>query len=77
MVVTNNEAQLSDSDELEFDNNQSYSVVEYPHLTTLGVMYIHTDYVEQLLNESKTCLPRLMELNIKYDELQQGETANY
>ena len=55
---------------MEFDNNQSYTVVEYPHITTLEIMYMHTDYVEQLLNESKTRLARLMELEIKSDELQ-------
>ncbi len=69
LCFTNFKSQLSDSNELESANNGSYSVVEYPHMTTLDIMYAHIDYVEQLLHESKTHLPRLVELKIKYDRL--------
>jgi hypothetical protein len=62
LVVTNSAAEVSDSDELGFDNNQSYSVVDYPHITTLDIMYMHTDYIEPLPNECKTRLSRLIEL---------------
>jgi len=55
---------------VEFDNSQSYSVVEYPHLTSLDITYVHIDYVEQFLHESKTHLPHLTELHINYDQLQ-------
>ncbi|CAM4824327.1 unnamed protein product [Rotaria magnacalcarata] len=35
------------------DNCQLYSIIEYPHLTTLDLSYAHREYVEQFLNETK------------------------
>jgi hypothetical protein len=71
LIIINSDAQLSESDQLEFYNsNQSYSIVKYPHLKILNLSFSHTDYAEQLLNESKTHLPHLMELIIKYEDLQ-------
>ena len=46
------------------------SIVEYPHLVSLSIRYGHIDYVEQFLNETKTHLPRLTELNIRYIDLE-------
>jgi hypothetical protein len=59
----------SDSNQFEFDNNQSYTIVEYPHLRTLNVSCAHIDYIDQLLDESKTRLPQLTELEIDYKNL--------
>jgi len=67
--IINFESQLSDSDDLEFHTSQSYSIVEYPHLTSLDIRFVHIDYVEQFLDESKTRLPHLTELHIEYDQL--------
>ncbi len=39
-------------------------------ITTLDIMYAHIDYVEQLLHESKTHLPRVTELKVKCVKLQ-------
>jgi hypothetical protein len=68
--VMNRQPQVQDPRELEFNNNRSYSVIEYPHLVVLDIMYGHIDYVELFLHESKTRLPHLTELRIKYDILQ-------
>jgi hypothetical protein len=67
--IVNFEPQTSKSAKLKSENNQSYSVVEYPYITTLEIMYVHTDYIEQLLDATKTRLPRLTVLKIKYHQL--------
>ncbi len=67
--IVNFEPQTSKSAKLKSENNQSYSVVEYPYITTLEIMYVHTDYIEQLLDATKTRLPRLTVLIIKYHQL--------
>jgi hypothetical protein len=70
LSIMNSHSPLSESDELQsYNNNQPYSIVEYPHLTTLNITCAHTDYVEQLLQESKTHLPHLTELKIDYEQL--------
>jgi len=51
------------------NDNQLYSIVKYPYLISLHLVDVHIDYVDQLLNERKTHLPRLTELTIDYDHL--------
>jgi hypothetical protein len=46
------------------------SMLEYPHLTSLDIVRVHPYYVEHLLNGTKTHLPRLAELKIRYEHLQ-------
>jgi hypothetical protein len=45
------------------------SIVEYPHLISLDIEHVNTHYVEHFLNETKTHLPHLKELNVTYDDL--------
>ena len=45
------------------------SVVEYPHLISLDVKCVHTDYIEQFLLKTKASLPCLIELKVNYDQL--------
>ncbi|CAF3941901.1 unnamed protein product, partial [Rotaria sp. Silwood1] len=61
--------QSKDSARSEHDNNESFEVVQYLHLRSLEFCLTHIDYVEQMLNESKTHLPCLTELVIDYDQL--------
>ncbi|CAF2973992.1 unnamed protein product [Rotaria sp. Silwood2] len=58
------------------DIDHSYSIVEYPHLTSLSIMYVHIDYVEQFLLRTKTSLPRLTQLKVKYEKLR-NVTENF
>jgi hypothetical protein len=51
------------------DNIQSYRIVEYIHLTSLDITRTGIDCVEQFLNETKTHLPCLAELRIRYEDL--------
>jgi hypothetical protein len=45
------------------------SIVEYPYLISLNIKHAHPHYVEHFLNETKTHLPRLKELKITSDHL--------
>ncbi len=44
----------------------SFIIIEYPHLISLDVMNAGS-YLDQFLNENKTRLPRLTELNVSSD----------
>ncbi|CAF1676580.1 unnamed protein product, partial [Rotaria magnacalcarata] len=55
--------------ELNSQNDQLYSIVEYPYLISLTLSNAHIDYVEQFLNETKTRLPRLTKLHVNYNQL--------
>ncbi|UJR13490.1 hypothetical protein I4U23_000504 [Adineta vaga] len=52
------------------DRGQSYSIAEYPFLTSLDVRTASNDYAEQFLNETKTYVPHLAELTIYYSALE-------
>jgi hypothetical protein len=45
------------------------SSVEYPHLISLDINYVLPYYAEHFLNDTKTHLPRLTELKIRYETL--------
>ncbi len=51
------------------DHSQSYSMIEYSHLTSLDVAYGHKDYLEQFLNETKAYVPCLTELKVLHCDL--------
>jgi hypothetical protein len=70
LFIINFKAQSTDSAKSEHDKtNGSFEVVQYLHLTRIDFVHAHIDYVEQMLNESKTRLPCLTELTIGYDQL--------
>ncbi|CAF1159911.1 unnamed protein product [Rotaria sordida] len=58
-----------DVNEWQYDNNSTFSVIEYSHLTSLDIMRVHLDYIAQFLLETKAHLPRLTELKVSYDQL--------
>ncbi|CAF1455549.1 unnamed protein product [Adineta steineri] len=63
--ICNVESQLSyDFNTFLTDTTQSYSLIEYPHLTSLDVRYANECYLEQFLNETKAYVPCLMELSV-------------
>jgi hypothetical protein len=65
LCIVNDESQLSNNRiTLTIDNNQSYSIIKYLHLTSLDVRYAHVDYVEQFLNERKAFVPCLTKLSV-------------
>ena len=50
-------------------NSQSYAVAQYPHLTSLNLFLANDDYIDEFLNEQKTSVPCLTELNIVFNSL--------
>ncbi|CAF1354120.1 unnamed protein product [Rotaria magnacalcarata] len=69
LIIVNCKAQSTDSAKSKHDNNGPFEVVQYLHLTSLEFGRTHIDYVEQMLNESKTRLPCLTQLWIDYHQL--------
>ncbi|CAF4066198.1 unnamed protein product [Rotaria sordida] len=55
---------LNDDDKWKSDENSSYSVIEYSHLTSLDMTMADFGYIEQFLLETKTYLPCLTHVNI-------------
>jgi hypothetical protein len=45
------------------------SIIEFLYLTSLVIIHVHIDYVEQLLVETNTHLPRLVKLSVDYEHL--------
>lgn len=52
------------------NDNQQWSIIEYPHLDTLDLVRVHDDYIEQFLLDTKMCLPNYVDLLIAYESLQ-------
>ena len=67
LLILNHNHQILNK--LNSNDNQLYSIVEYPYLISLHLESVHIDYVEQFLNETKTHLPRLTKLTVNYDHL--------
>ncbi|CAF3859046.1 unnamed protein product [Rotaria sordida] len=67
--IENEAFQSWNLDEWESDENSSYSVIEYSHLTSLDITCVNKDYVVQFLLETKMHLPRLTELKVNYHRL--------
>ncbi|CAF3387836.1 unnamed protein product [Rotaria sp. Silwood2] len=69
LSLINFESQSQMSNNWNSNDNQLYSIVEYPYLISLRIWLAHIDYVEQFLNETKTHLPHLTKLKVDYDQL--------
>ncbi|CAM4798896.1 unnamed protein product [Rotaria magnacalcarata] len=50
--------------------NDWRSIVKYPYLVSLNITCAHIHYIEHFLNDTKTHLPRLTELKVKYVNLE-------
>lgn len=46
------------------------SIIQYPHLISLDIESANSYYAEHFLNETKTHLPSLTELKIRYEDLE-------
>jgi hypothetical protein len=63
----NSARQRSNSDKLNSNHNQLYSIVKYLYLISLRLDAAHIHYVDQFLSETKTHLPRLSKLIVDYN----------
>ncbi|CAF4076435.1 unnamed protein product [Rotaria magnacalcarata] len=69
LCIYNDEPQGSGDLTLSSDHSQSYSMIEYPHLTSLDVSSSDKDYLEQFLNETKAYVSCLTELEVSHRDL--------
>ncbi|CAF0839325.1 unnamed protein product [Rotaria sordida] len=69
-VKKNRISQLCDDYTMKSNENLSNSIIEYPRLILLDLMYSNKDYIVQFLVETKTYLPRLTHLIANYDALE-------
>jgi hypothetical protein len=67
--LQNDEMQRRFNNRLKPADILSYSIIKYPHLISLNLMYVHIDYVGQFLLETKTHLPSLTQLAVNYNQL--------
>ncbi|CAF1515009.1 unnamed protein product [Rotaria sordida] len=70
LSIMNLKRQSSIAKKLNCDDNQLYSIVKFPYLTSIFFCDVHNDYVEQFLNDTKTHLPCLTKLTIVCNQLQ-------
>ncbi|CAF3909154.1 unnamed protein product [Rotaria sp. Silwood1] len=52
------------------NNNQQWSIIEYSHLVQVDLLGSHENYLEQFLNNTKTCLLSNICLRVDYNTLQ-------
>ncbi|CAF0893449.1 unnamed protein product [Rotaria sordida] len=57
-------------EEYEADYIQSNSIIIFPHLISLNMKILHEYYIEQFLLDTKTHMPRLIELKLYYESLE-------
>jgi hypothetical protein len=66
-IYNNHLSQLTISNKLSSNDNQLCStIIEYPYLISLDLLFAHDDYIEQFLNDKKTYLPHLTKLKVTY-----------
>ncbi|CAF1470948.1 unnamed protein product [Rotaria sordida] len=52
------------------NDNQDFSIINYPYLTNLTLYDAHDDYIEEFLVDTKICLPNnAVHVNIYYEQL--------
>ncbi|CAF3909554.1 unnamed protein product [Adineta steineri] len=68
--VSNEEPQNYKNCQNSNNDNRYSSIIEYPHLTDLSLTFVHEDYVEQFLLDTKACLLNNITLQIGYECLQ-------
>jgi len=66
MTVVNEKEQKNQRCRNSNDDNENFSIIQYPHLTELDLLEAHDDYVEQFLIDTKTCLPNNVYILIHY-----------
>ncbi|CAF5029204.1 unnamed protein product, partial [Rotaria sp. Silwood1] len=69
LCVMNNKPQLSKLEKLNSNCKPSYSIVKYPYLISLRLDTAYVHYIDQFLNQTKTHLPSLTILRVRYESL--------
>ena len=65
-IISSGEKTSSKKSSIESkNNNEEFSVIEYPHFIYLYLSLSHDDYIQQFLTDTKTCF----HLNVPYPGL--------
>ena len=62
LILRNNEAQKTDY--------LHWTIIKYPHLIEIDLAKAHDNYVDQFLNNTKTCLLNNVHLRVRYNSLE-------
>jgi len=52
-----------------YNDNKDFSMIKYPHLTSLNLIQAHDDYIVQFLVDMNMCLPNNVRLFVNYESL--------
>ncbi|CAF3570250.1 unnamed protein product [Rotaria sp. Silwood2] len=70
LSVSNIRSPFLKFDERHLINDDWSSIVKYAHLISLDIENVNSHYIEHFLNETKTHLPCLIQLKIRYNLLE-------
>jgi hypothetical protein len=68
-LIINFMSPFEDFGHYKADNIYFYSPIKYPHLTSLDIMYVDDNYIEQFLLDTKTYAAHLNGIKVHYDQL--------
>lgn len=69
LTVTNQKPQRMKSWRNSLDDHEELSIIQYPHLINLLLNEAHKDYIEEFLDDTRTCLPNGIRLRLTYNSL--------
>jgi hypothetical protein len=72
LIVINSKSQKNKL----YNDDKGFSIIKYPHLTSLSLIRTHDDYIEQFLLDMKMCLPNNVHL-FANDEFLKRMTHNF
>ncbi|CAF3501521.1 unnamed protein product [Rotaria sp. Silwood1] len=71
LSIENSKSQNNKLSKESENNNQVCSIIKYPYLTALTLLFAHDDYIEEFLIHTKICLPdNAVHLNIHLEQLE-------
>jgi hypothetical protein len=71
LIIDNDLPQNYKQNQQSNTNHRNVPILKYPCLTLLSLYGSHDDYLEQFLDENRTCLPDHVKLNVNYCTLQE------
>jgi hypothetical protein len=70
LYLLNDHAQNHKQSYKSMNDNQNLSIVKYCHLTELGILCVHDDYIEEFLCNTTTCLQNGILLDVDFKSLE-------
>lgn len=70
LTVTNQKPQRVKLCRKSIGDHEEMSIIKYPHLIDVSLYEAHEDYLEEFLDDTRTCLPNGICLHVTYNSLQ-------